>query len=105
MPEEREGRDVVHCPAFQGALELLGARWTGAILRVLLMGPARFSDLLEHIPRLSSRLLTKRLVELRSAGLVEHTDEATYALTSCGHDLGKAFAELERWTARWADSR
>lgn len=94
-----------YCPIFQSSLELLGSRWTAAILRVLFDAPMRFTDILETVPRLSSRLLAQRLDELVDATLVERRDDRphpTYALTDKGRDLRAAFQELERWNHRWA---
>ena len=54
------------CPRFQYAIELIGRRWLGAIVRVLVTGPARFNESLAAIPGLSDRLLTERLRELES---------------------------------------
>ena len=99
---------TAYCPVFQSSLELLGSRWTAAILRVLFDGPIRFTDILETVPRLSSRLLAQRLEELADAALVERqTDQPrpVYALTDKGRDLRAAFEELERWNERWATNQ
>ena len=61
------------CPAYHEAIELIGRRWTGAILRVLLSGARRFSDITTTIPGLSDRLLSERLKELEGAGIVTRT--------------------------------
>ena len=52
------GGAVDHDARFQRAIELIGKRWTGAILRVLISGPRRFNELLTAIPDLSDRLLS-----------------------------------------------
>ena len=52
------------------AVELIGRRWTGAILRALLVGVSRFSELVETIPGLSPRMLSERLKELEAEGVV-----------------------------------
>lgn len=99
---------TAYCPVFQSSLELLGSRWTAAILRVLFDGPMRFTEILETVPRLSSRLLAQRLEELAEVALVERQGEQShrvYALTDKGHDLRAVFQELERWNQRWATSQ
>lgn len=96
-----------YCPAFQSSLEFLGRRWTASILRPLFDGPARFSDLLEAVPRLSSRLLAQRLEELADAGFVTRAPSdpyPVYTLTDKGRDLRGVFEALERWNRRWADA-
>src|SRR5580704_5618139 len=78
------------CPRFQFAIELIGRRWVGAILRVLVSGPARFNEILTAVPELSDRLLTERLRELEEHGIVTRAVSAdrpirvTYALSECG---------------------
>lgn len=95
------------CPRFHRAVELIGRRWTGAIVRTLLAGPRRFNELLVAIPGISDRLLTERLRELETANIVHREVEAgspvrvTYQLTPCGNELQPAILELGRWAERW----
>lgn len=95
------------CPRYHRAVELIGRRWTGAIVRTLLPGPRRFNELLNAIPGLSDRLLTERLRELEAEGLVrrevrpESPIRVIYELTPCGAELGPALDEIGRWAARW----
>lgn len=95
------------CPRYHHAVELIGRRWTGAVIRTLMNGPRRFNELLAAIPGISDRLLTERLRELEAEGLVrrevypESPVRVVYELTACGADLGPAVAEIERWAARW----
>jgi DNA-binding HxlR family transcriptional regulator len=99
------------CPVFHRAVELVGKRWTGAIIRVLMDGPRRFSELLEAVPGLHDRLLSERLRELEAEGIVRrHVYPETpvrieYELTPKGHDLDKVISEIERWAHRWAPAR
>ena len=58
------------CPRYHRAVELIGRRWTGAIVRTLMSGPHRFNELLAAVPGVSDRLLTERLRELESADVV-----------------------------------
>ncbi|HLY48341.1 MAG TPA: helix-turn-helix domain-containing protein, partial [Solirubrobacteraceae bacterium] len=61
------------CPYYHEAVELVGKRWTGAILRVLMDGPLRFSEIAQAVPELSDRLLSERTKELERRGIVERT--------------------------------
>jgi DNA-binding HxlR family transcriptional regulator len=95
------------CPNFHEAIELIGKRWTGAILCALTERPMRYGELGKAVPRLSDRLLSQRLRELEDEGLVEREVEAgtpvrvTYSLTATGEDLGPAIEELKAWAKRW----
>jgi DNA-binding HxlR family transcriptional regulator len=96
------------CPHYHAAVELIGRRWTGAILAILLDGEAlRFSELAGAVPELSDRMLSDRLKELEARGLVERTVYAgrplrvEYALTRMGFALGPAVGELHVWAQRW----
>jgi DNA-binding HxlR family transcriptional regulator len=95
------------CPHFHAAVELVGKRWSGAILSSLTSGPCRFSELSQAVPGMSDRLLSERLRELETEGLVERTVEdgapprVTYALTEKGADLTPALRELHAWGQRW----
>lgn len=95
------------CPRFHRAVELIGRRWTGAIVRTLMRGPLRFNELLAAIPGISDRLLTERLRELEACDVVlrevrpESPVRVTYELTQCGAELEPALIEIERWASRW----
>ena len=66
------------CPQLHEAVELIGKRWTGAIIAVLLEGgPARFSEIAQAIPQLSDRLLSERMKELEARGIVERRVQPT----------------------------
>jgi DNA-binding HxlR family transcriptional regulator len=98
------------CQHFQRAAELLGKRWNTQIIRVLLGGTSRFTDLRAAVPAISDTLLSDRLKELEAEGIV--TREVTpstpvridYRLTEQGRDLGGAIAELAAWAERWASA-
>jgi DNA-binding HxlR family transcriptional regulator len=98
-----------YCPAFQGAVELIGRRWTGAIVRSLLSGSVRFSDILGHVPGLSDRLLSERLRELEAAGIVErrvYPDlpvRIEYTLTEKGRQLRDIVLSIDAWADRWSE--
>jgi DNA-binding HxlR family transcriptional regulator len=96
------------CPQYHEAIELIGRRWTGAIIAVLLrFEPLRFSDIAARIPDISDRLLSERVKELEQRGLVERRVEdgppvrVRYALTPMGRGLAPAVGELHAWAQRW----
>jgi DNA-binding HxlR family transcriptional regulator len=97
------------CPRFHYAVELLGRRWIGAIISMLMSGPRRFNELLGAVPGLSDRLLTERLRELEREGIVLRTvhDErpvrVTYALTESGESLGPILQQISDWAERWVE--
>ncbi len=95
------------CPRFHRAVELIGKRWTGAIVRSLMDGPRRFSYLMEAIPGLHDPLLSDRLKDLEQEGIVvrrvydETPVRIEYTLTAKGRSLERVVAEIERWAAHW----
>jgi DNA-binding HxlR family transcriptional regulator len=95
------------CPFFHSAVELIGRRWTGAILRAMLAGRCRFSDISEAIPGLSDRLLSERLKELEATGVVERRVypetpvRITYSLTPKGLDLNNVMDAIAQWAHDW----
>jgi len=103
---ESEGRGSC-CPLYHEAVELVGRRWTGAILRVLMDGPLRFSEIAQAVPELSDRLLSERMKELEARGVVERTVlpgppvRVEYGLSRMGSELEPALSELQRWAKRW----
>jgi DNA-binding HxlR family transcriptional regulator len=76
---------------------LLGKRWNGQIVDLLLQGPARFGQLVAALPGLSHRVLAERLTELQEAGLVTRTT-SHYALTPHGEGLRPAIDALATWS-------
>lgn len=99
------------CPHFHAAIELIGKRWTGAIVCALTERPMRFGELAKAVPGLSDRLLSQRLRELEEEGLVQREVEAgspvrvTYSLTAMGQELDPAIKELRIWARRWKSTR
>lgn len=95
------------CPRYHHAMELIGRRWTGAILRVLINGPQRFNALLAEVPGLSDRLLSERLRELETEGLVvRHVlpgppVRVEYELTERGQDLEQVIRSISSWAEKW----
>jgi DNA-binding HxlR family transcriptional regulator len=102
----REGQSC--CPLFHEGVELIGKRWTGAIIHVLLVSePLRFSEIAQAVPELSDRLLSERMKELESRGLVHREviagppTRVEYSLTDMGRDLANAVREIKAWAHRW----
>lgn len=106
-PSERDS----FCPHFQKAIELVGRRWSGTILRALLAGPLRFSEISASIPQISDRSLSLRLKELEREAVLIRRVEAThpvmvsYELTRMGRDLEAAIAAVEGWAHNWIAPR
>jgi DNA-binding HxlR family transcriptional regulator len=109
-----DSRSAGCCPYYHEAIELIGKRWTGAIVGVLLNGGAageggglRFSQIAQAVPELSDRLLSERMKELEARGLVARTVLAgppvrvEYALTEMGRELEPALSQLKAWARRW----
>jgi DNA-binding HxlR family transcriptional regulator len=99
-----------YCPDFHRAAELVGQRWTGTIVRALLHGVSRFSDLRVLIPGLSDRMLTERLRTLEDEGIVERHDDpddarsVLYRLTPKGEALSAVVAALADWATDWKNA-
>lgn len=90
-------------PHFHAASELIGRRWTGAIVRSLFHGKTRFREIADAVPGLSDRLLSERLKELKANGIVEPCPDAGgYRLTDKGLDLRRILIEIARWAERWS---
>lgn len=95
------------CPRFHVAVELIGGRWTGAIISRLLAGEARYNELRAAIPEISDRMLSERLRALESEGVVTRTVvpdspvRVEYALTAKGRGLEDALDAIGKWATRW----
>src|SRR5438874_4796991 len=95
------------CSLYHRAVELVGKRWTGAILFVLLDGPLHFSAIKQLVPDLSDRLLSERLKELEAEGIVERAVlegapvRVEYRLTEKGRALEPAVRALKSWAREW----
>ncbi|MBB5235438.1 winged helix-turn-helix transcriptional regulator [Deinococcus budaensis] len=93
--------------AFHHATDLVGKRWTGAILFSLFHGRTRFSELAAAVPGLSGRLLSERLKEFEAEGLLTRTVtpetpvRITYHLTAKGRALGGVLRHLDVWAQTW----
>jgi DNA-binding HxlR family transcriptional regulator len=108
---EPRSADTECCPYLHEAVELVGKRWSGAIVYVLLHGgPMRFSEICQSIPQISDRLLSERMKELEARGIVErrvHPEtpvRVDYELTEMGRALAPALDELKAWAHDWLQS-
>ena len=96
-----------YCPAYTQAIEIIGKRWTGAILRSMLAGSCRFGEIMSQVPGLSDRLLSERLKELEVEGIVERRVTPStpvrieYVLTEKGHSLNGVVDAVAEWATEW----
>jgi DNA-binding HxlR family transcriptional regulator len=94
-------------PKVEKSFELIGKRWTGLIIYVLMSGPKRFSEIHTIIPDLSKRMLTERIKELEENGIViryvvdERPVRVEYLLTKKGTELGKILGPISQWGESW----
>ncbi len=99
------------CPRFEAAMDLLGKRWSALMIRVLMEGPRRFSELAEAVPSLSERMLSERLKELEAEGVVAREVLAgppvrvEYRLTGKGQALSGVLEEIGRWAEKWVEAK
>jgi DNA-binding HxlR family transcriptional regulator len=95
------------CPNYHRAIELIGRRWTGAILLALSHGAERFCALTAAVPGLSDRMLSERLKELEAEGIVHRTVipttpvAVTYQLTEKGQALQGVMDAVGQWAQEW----
>jgi DNA-binding HxlR family transcriptional regulator len=107
--DDEPGDDAMSgfCPLYHRAIEIVGRRWTGAIIRALLAGNIRFSQIRATVPGLSDRLLSERLKELEAEGIVErrvqpHTPvRIEYWLTPKGEALATVVQAASEWAEGW----
>ncbi len=95
------------CPRYHHAIELIGRRWSGVIIRAMLGGVARFSELIQIVPGLSDRMLSERLKELEAEGIVERRVfpetpvRIEYAITEKGRALAAVVESIDAWAQAW----
>ena len=95
------------CPRYHHAVELIGRRWAGAIVNVLMKGPARYNELRAEIPDISDKMLAERLKELEREGVLarivipEPPVGVEYRLTEKGRALESAVAAIGKWAEKW----
>ena len=92
-----------YCPRFQRAVEVIGRRWTGAVVRALMTGSRRFSEIADTVPGISDRLLSERLKELEAEDIVERVVvpstpvRVDYRLTAKGRSLFPVLFAMGSW--------
>jgi DNA-binding HxlR family transcriptional regulator len=91
------------CPVAKTS-ELLSERWMALVLRELMTGSSRFGEIRNGLPTISTAMLTKRLRQLESAGVVERSPDAVYSLTEAGWELFPIIEAMGVWGQRWARS-
>src|SRR5947208_6327460 len=97
------------CARFHRASELIGRRWTGAIIFVLLKTRCRFATLRDAIPDITDRMLSERLQELEHEGIVARTVvpeipvRVEYELTRKGKALAAAIEAIAHWAEKWVE--
>ncbi|MFB5663963.1 winged helix-turn-helix transcriptional regulator [Alteribacillus sp. HJP-4] len=97
------------CPKYEAAAEMLGKKWTGLIIRVLLGGPKRFKDIKTQIPEISDRVLTERMKELEDYCVIqrnvypEKPVRIEYILTEKGKELTPVITAIQTWSEKWMD--
>ena len=95
------------CKRYEQAIQLLGKRWTGLILDTMLEGPQRFCEMTAIVEGLSDRVLSDRLRELESEGVVERIVypqipvRVEYRLTEKGRDLRPVVQAIHEWAEKW----
>jgi DNA-binding HxlR family transcriptional regulator len=94
-----------YCPVAH-ALDLVGDRWALLVVRELMPGPKRYTDLVEHLPRIGTNILASRLRDLEAGGIVEKRTlpppaaSRVYQLTDYGRQLRSVLRELALWGSR-----
>lgn len=97
------------CPRFQTAVDILGRRWIGIVLRALGGGPLRFGELRDRLEVVSDRMLSARLKELEQEGLLarrvvpEPPVHVEYELTEKGAALRGVLDGIARWAEKWVE--
>lgn len=106
--KQGEPATLALCTPFHHAIELIGRRWTGAIISLLLQSRCRYATLRDAIPEITDRMLSERLQELESEGIVERTVipetpvRVEYSLTKKGRALGAAVEAISEWAHKWS---
>lgn len=96
------------CPQFHAAIELIGRRWTGAIIYLLLKSRCRYAELRDAIPDITDRMLSERLQELEQEGVVERNVipetpvRVEYSLTKKGRALAGVIDAVGEWAHKWS---
>lgn len=109
MEKETSAVNFELCPKFEWTFSILGKKWNGLIIDVLLnLGPQRFKNIANQVTKCSDRVLVERLKELEASEIVERRtfdDSALieYALTEKGRDLADVMCSVHSWSEKWCD--
>src|SRR6266852_4344721 len=107
MAKDTAGHSPELCSRFHRASELIGRRWTGAIIFVLLKSRCRFATLRDAVPEITDRMLSERLQELEQEGILKRTVipdtpvRVEYALTRKGRALASTIDAIADWAHKW----
>jgi len=105
------GPKMALCARFHSAVELIGRRWSGAVIQLLLQGPSRFAELRSAIPDITDRMLSERLRELEEEGILlrrvipETPVRVEYTLTQKGRALAPALGAIGQWAEHWLEAK
>lgn len=110
--EQTASTRVTHtcCPRYEHAIQILGKRWTGLLINALMNGPRRFCELTVVIAGLSDRVLSDRLRELETEGILKRVVypqipvRVEYQLTEKGHALKPVIDAIHTWAGRWIEA-
>src|SRR5581483_11542856 len=97
------------CPRYEHAIQILGKRWTGLLLDALMEGPRRFCELTALVEGLSDRVLSDRLRELETEGVVKRVVypqipvRVEYQLTEKGRALKPVIEAIHTWAEQWIE--
>ncbi len=95
------------CPGYQWAVDIIGRRWAGAVVRAMLLGASRFSDIRAAIPGITDRVLSQRLKDLEADGIItrqvleERPVRVEYTLTEQGKSLAGVVDAIASWADEW----
>ncbi|WP_054956601.1 winged helix-turn-helix transcriptional regulator [Paenibacillus dakarensis] len=104
-----EDANLSLCPRFESAFAFLGKRWNGLIIQTLMSGPKRFKDISNFIPSMSDKMLSERMKDLESEGiLIRHVYPETpvrieYELTDKGRALKPVMEQISIWAEQWVE--
>lgn len=96
------------CPKFEEAFAIIAKKWNGLLIRVLLDGSKRFSEIRSHIPELSDKVLADKLKDLETQGIIIRTVypqipvKVEYTLTAKGRAFKPILDEIQTWASDWA---
>lgn len=98
---DKVASDYTLCPKFNKAFSILGKKWNGLIIDVLLVeGDQRFVELSKKIPLVSDRVLVERLKELEKERII-HKENNLYCLTPRGIALQESMHSVKKWAENW----